>query len=45
MSNFFTNHYFKHRLKHEITELYISVAIKKFALSGFWAFLFKSAKL
>ena len=33
MLNFFTNHYFKHRLRHEISELYTSVAIKNFAFS------------
>ena len=33
MSNFFINHYFKHNLRHEITELYTSVAIKNFAFS------------
>ncbi|MCK5123417.1 MAG: MFS transporter [Candidatus Pacebacteria bacterium] len=33
MSNFFTSHYLKHHLRHEITELYTSVAIKNFAFS------------
>lgn len=33
MSNFFTSHYLKHHLRHEITELYISIAIKNFAFS------------
>ncbi|MCK5412999.1 MAG: MFS transporter [Candidatus Pacebacteria bacterium] len=33
MSNFFLNHYLKHTLRHEITELYASVAIKNFAFS------------
>ena len=33
MSNFFTSHYLKHNLRHEITELYTSVAIKNFAFS------------
>ena len=33
MSNFFLNHYLKHTLRHEISELYVSVAIKNFAFS------------
>ncbi|MCK5475232.1 MAG: MFS transporter [Candidatus Pacebacteria bacterium] len=33
MSNFFLDHYLKHTLRHEITELYASVAIKNFAFS------------
>ena len=33
MSNFFTDHYLKHNLKSEISELYTSVAIKNFAFS------------
>ena len=33
MPNFFTSHYLKHKLRHEITELYTSVAIKNFAFS------------
>lgn len=33
MSNFFIDHYLKHSLRREITELYTSVAIKNFAFS------------
>ncbi|MCK5084828.1 MAG: MFS transporter [Candidatus Pacebacteria bacterium] len=33
MSNFFIDHYLKHNLRNEISELYISVAIKNFAFS------------
>ena len=33
MSNYFLDHYLKHTLRHEITELYASVAIKNFAFS------------
>lgn len=33
MSNFFLDHYLKHSLRREITELYASVAIKNFAFS------------
>ena len=33
MPNFFTNHYLKHSLRREISELYVSVAIKNFAFS------------
>lgn len=33
MSNFFVNHYLKHSLRREMSELYISVAIKNFAFS------------
>jgi MFS family permease len=33
MSNFFSDHYLKHSLRAEMTELYMSVAIKNFAFS------------
>lgn len=33
MSNFFIDHYLKHSLRNEISELYVSVAIKNFAFS------------
>lgn len=33
MLNFFTDHFFKHHLRHEIFELYTSVAIRNFAFS------------
>ena len=33
MSNFFINHYLQHSLRREISELYVSVAIKNFAFS------------
>ncbi len=33
MSNFFISHYLKHSLRREISELYMSVAIKNFAFS------------
>ncbi len=33
MSNFFLNRYLEHSLKHEITELYTSIAIRNFAFS------------
>ncbi len=33
MSNFFIYHYLKHNLRNEISELYISIAIKNFAFS------------
>lgn len=33
MPNFFSDHYFQHSLRREISELYISIAIKNFAIS------------
>ena len=33
MSNFFIDHYLKHSLRREISELYVSIAIKNFAFS------------